>query len=153
MSRPTSRQWLLPKLRIDPDGEWFTEGEEITHAGILAYLRGNLRHDGEGYFVQAGPVRVPVEVEDTPFAVVRVESEGNALRLTVNDQSQELLDPATLRLAPGGVPYCRIKVGQFEARFTRAAAHQLGQFIHYDEGSNRATLTLGGARYQLTPGG
>ncbi len=149
MSTPDPSEWSLPQLKIDRDGDWFNEGMEITHAGILANLRGNLRQDAQGYYVQAGPVRIPVEVEDTPFTVVRVEAKGDGLGLTLNDGSQEPLDPATLRLAPGGVPYCRVKAGQFEARLTRAAAWQLAQFIQYDEASNSATLVLGGARYPL----
>jgi len=151
MSIPEPSQWGLPNLKIDRDGDWFNEGIEITHAGILANLRGNLRRDAQGYYVQAGLVRIPVEVEDTPFTVVRVEeAEGQGLLLTLNDGSQEPLGPATLRLAPGGAPYCRVKAGQFEARLTRAAAWQLARFIHYDEASNSATLVLGGARYPLT---
>ena len=150
MSTPEAPQWSLPNLKIDSDGDWLNEGVEITHAGILANLRRNLRRDSEGYYVQAGPVKIPVEVEDTPVTVVRVEAEGDSLRLTLNDGSQELLDPLTLRLGPGEVPYCRVKDGQFEARLTRAAAWQLARFIHYDEASNSATLVLGGACYPLT---
>lgn len=152
MSASASPQGVLPKLKVDRDGEWFADGKEITHAGVLANLRGNLSLDAEGYFVQAGPARIPVEVEDTPFTVLRVESEGSGLRLTLNDQSQEWLDPPTLRLTRDQVPYCRIKAGQFEARFTRAAAYQLGQLVDYDEDTDRATLILGGSRYDLTPG-
>src|SRR5574337_733895 len=102
-------QWKLPRLAINRDGEWFHEGEEITHPGILANLRGNLRRDEAGYFVQAGSVRVPVEVADTPYVVTRVEPEGQTLRLTLNDGTQELLDPATLRFTPDEIPYCRVK--------------------------------------------
>ncbi|MBI4611782.1 MAG: DUF1285 domain-containing protein [Candidatus Rokubacteria bacterium] len=149
MSTPEPSEWSLPQLKIDRDGEWLNEGTEITHAGIVANLRGNLRRDAQGYYVQAGPVRIPVDVEDTPFTVVRVEAEENGIRLTLNDGSQEPLDPRTLRLALGEVPYCRVKGNQFEARLTRAAAWQLARFIQYDEGANQATLVLAGARYPL----
>ncbi len=151
MSTPEPSEWRLPQLRIDRDVGWFNEGTEITHAGILADLRRNLRRDAQGYYVQAGPVRIPLEVEDTPFTVVRVEAAGgHGLLLTLNDGTQELLDPTTVRLARGEVPYCRAKAGQFEARLSRAAAWQLARFIQYDEASNSATLVLAGARYPLT---
>ncbi len=152
MITPVPPQWSPPELRIDRDGDWFNEGTEITHVGILASLRENLRQDSQGYYVQAGPVRIPVEVADTPFTVVRVEAEGDGLRLTLNDGSQEPLDPTTLRLAPGEVPYCRSRTDQFEVRFTRAAAWQLAKFFRYDESSNSATLILGGACFPLGPG-
>ena len=72
--------WKLPRLRIDRDGGWFHEGEEVCHEGILASLRQGLQVDAAGHFLQIGPVRVPVEVEDAPFAVVRFEADGDWLR-------------------------------------------------------------------------
>ncbi|MBI4590044.1 MAG: DUF1285 domain-containing protein [Candidatus Rokubacteria bacterium] len=147
MSDPA--QWKLPRLTVNREGEWFHEGEEVTHSGILADLWGNLRRDAAGYFLEVGPVRIPVEVADTPFLVIRMETDGPLFRLTVNDGTQEPLDPATLRLTAGDVPYCRVKGGQFEARFSRAAAYQLGQLVEYDEKTGRVSLRVGGTAYDL----
>ena len=141
--------WKLPRLRIDREGAWFQEDGEITHAGILANLLGNLQVDAQGHFLQIGPVRVPVEVEDAPFVAVRVEREGDQLVLTLNDLSRELLAVETLRFAEGAVPYCRVKDGRFGCRLSRAAAYQLLQHVAQDPSSGRATLVLGGARYPL----
>jgi hypothetical protein len=149
MSPIDPSQWKLPRLSINREGEWLHEGEEITHPGILANLRSNLRHDKAGYFVQTGPVRIPVEVADTPFVVTRVEPEGHTLRLTLNDGTQEPLNPTTLRFAPGEIPYCRVKAGQWEARLSRAAAYQLAQLLEYDEGTDEAILRVGGAAHRL----
>lgn len=141
--------WKLPRLRIDREGAWFHEDEEVTHEGILASLRDALQVDATGHFLQTGPVRVPVEVEDAPFSVVRLEPEGAGFALTLNDLSREPLDPTTLRLGAGEVPYCRVKDGKFEARFSRAAAWQLIQ--HMEPGAPGAppTLAVGGRRYAL----
>ena len=144
MSTSDPSKWTLPRLTVNREGEWLHEGQEITHPGILANLMRNLRRDAAGYFIQAGPVRVPVEVADVPFVVVRVEAAGPTLDLTLNDGTQETLDPSTLRLTAAGIPYCRIKDGQFEARLSRAAAYQLGQLIDYDEATGAAVLKLGG---------
>lgn len=141
--------WTLPRLRITRDGVWLHEGEEITHAGILANLQSNLRVDAEGHYLQIGPARVPVEVEDAPFVILRVEQEGDGLTLTLNDLGREPLAAETLSFGAGGVPRCRVKAGRFEARLSRAAAHQLLQHVEYDESSGAATLALGGARYAL----
>jgi hypothetical protein len=149
MSASDPSQWELPRLTIDRDGEWLHEGEEITHPGILANLRGNLRRDESGYFVQAGPLRIPVEVADAPFLVTRVEPHGQTLRLTLNDGTQEPLDPATLRFTSGEVPYCCVKGGRFDARLSRAAAYQFGRLVEYDEQTGEATLHLGGAAHRL----
>ncbi len=150
MSAPDPSKWTLPRLTVNREGEWLHEGQEITHPGVLASLMRNLRRDDAGYFIQAGPVRIPVEVADAPFVVVRVETDGPALRLTVNDGTQETLDPATLRLTAAGIPYCRIKGGQFEARLSRAAAYQLGRLVDYDEKTGQAILRLGGIAHRLS---
>lgn len=150
MSTSDPAKWTLPRLTVNPEGEWFHEGEEITHPGILANLMRNLRRDETGYFIQAGPVRIPVEVADAPFVVVRVEAVGARPRVTLNDGTQETLDPTTLRLTAAGIPYCRIKGGQFEARFSRAAAYQLGSLIEYDEGTGAAILRVGGTAHRLS---
>ena len=142
-------RWKLPRLAINRDGEWLDDGEEITHPGILANLWGTLRRDATGYFVQTGPVRIPVEVADTPYVVTRVEPEGQTLRLTLNDGTQELLEPATLRFTPDEIPYCSVKEGRWEARLSRAAAWLLGRLVEYDEQSGRAILRLGGQTHLL----
>ena len=141
--------WTLPRLSIGRDGEWLDDGVEITHAGILANLRSNLRRDAEGYFIQTR-ARIPVEVADVPWIVTRVSLEGDRLHVVLNDGTEEDVDPGTLRLGAGDVPYCAVKTapGQapgtaFEARFDRAAAYQLLAMAEYDEASGRGTLRLG----------
>jgi hypothetical protein len=141
--------WKLPRLRIDREGAWFHEDEEVTHDGILASLRDALQVDAAGHFIQIGPVRVPVQVEDAPFQVVRLEPSGDGFALTLNDSSREPLDPGTLRTGAGEAPYCRIKGGRFEARFSRAAAWQLLQHVEPGEAGGPATVTVGGRRYPI----
>jgi len=146
---PDPSTGTLPRLRIDRDGAWLHEGEEVTHPGILANLRGNLRVDAEGHYLQIGSVRVPLEVENTPFVILRVEREGERLMMTLTDLSREPLAPATLRLGTDGAPYCRVKDARFEARLSRAAAYQLLQHVEYDEEGGPARLVVGRARYEL----
>jgi len=146
MATPPS-EWKLPDLRIDVDGEWFDSGVQVTHPGILANLRGNLRKDAQGYFIQTR-VRIPVQVADAPFVVERVERRGDTLRAWLNDGSEQDVDPVTLRIGRGDVPYCGVARG-FEARLSRAAAYQLLALAEYDEGSGRGALRLGAREYPL----
>ncbi|HTY76420.1 MAG TPA: hypothetical protein VMI34_01275 [Candidatus Bathyarchaeia archaeon] len=141
--------WKLPRLRIDRDGGWFHEDEEVTHEGILASLRAALQVDAMGHFIQIGPARVPVEVADAPFAVVRLEPEGDGFTLTLNDLTREPLDAASLRLGAGEAPYCRVKGGRFDARFSRAAAWQLLQHVEAGADGAAATIRVGGRAYAL----
>ncbi|HEU5322688.1 MAG TPA: hypothetical protein VFX28_17915 [Methylomirabilota bacterium] len=138
----------LPRLRVDVDGAWHDDDVEVTHPGILANLRGNLRQDAGGYFIQTR-VRIPVEVADVPWVVVRLERRGERLHAVLNDATEEDVDAATLRVGPGDVPYCAVKGGAFEARFSRAAAFQLLALAEYDERTGRGALRLGGREYPL----
>jgi hypothetical protein len=149
MSAPPPSEWTLPALRVDVDGEWHDADVQITHPGVLANLRGNLRRDAAGYFIQTR-VRIPVEVADAPFVVARIERSGEVLRAWLNDGTDQEVDPATLRIGPGDVPYCAVKDGAFEARLSRAAAYQLLALADYDERSGHGALRLGGRDYSLT---
>ena len=140
--------WKLPDLRIDLDGDWYDEGIQVTHPGILANLRNNLKKDADGYFIQTR-VRIPVKVDDAPWVVTRIERRGEALHAVLNDGGEERVDPASIRLGRGDAPYCTVKAGAFEARFSRAATFQLLALADYDEASGRGALRLGGREYPL----
>jgi hypothetical protein len=140
--------WTLPKLRVDRDGDWYDDDVRVTHPGILANLRANLRRDADGYFIQTR-VRIPVQVDDVPWVVARAEPRGEMLHVILNDGSTATVDPATIRVGGGDVPYCPVKGGGVEARFSRAAAFQLLALAEYDEGTGQGTLRLGGRAWPL----
>jgi hypothetical protein len=146
---PDPSTWTLPRLRIDRDGVWFHDDAEVTHQGIVANLRENLRVDEQGHYLQIGPARVPVEVEDAPFVVERVEREGDGLVATLNDLSREPVALDTLRVDGRGIPRCRVKNGRFDARLSRAATYQLLQHAEPDPGAGRSVLVLGGRRHSV----
>src|SRR5216110_3160946 len=104
-------EWELPRLRVDVNGDWFDDDVEDTHPGVLSNLRGNLRRDAQGYFIQTR-VRIPVEVVDVPFVVVRFERGAGGLTAVLNDGSEERVEPATLRIGQADVPYCTVKGGR-----------------------------------------
>lgn len=145
---PLPAEWRLPRLRVDVDGDWFDDDVAITHAGILANLRSLLKRDAGGYFIQTR-VRIPVEVQDVPFVVTRIERRGEALHAFLGDDTETDVDPVTLRVSPDDVPYCAVKDGAFEARLSRAAAFQLLALADYDESTGRGSLRLGGREYPL----
>jgi hypothetical protein len=148
MSTTPPSEWTLPALRVDVEGEWHDGDVQITHPGVLANLRGNLRRDAAGYFIQTR-VRIPVAVADAPFIITRIERRGDELHAWLNDETEQDVDPATLRVGPGDVPYAAVKDGGFEARLSRAAAYQLLALADYDERSGRGALRLGGREYAL----
>lgn len=142
---------LSGAFRIDRDGAWRHEGVEVTHPGVLRNLYENLRADAAGYHLQAGPLRVPVLVDDAPFVVVRLDAgrDRRAIVAHLSDGSQEQLDAATLTLDRHGVPYCRVKGGQFRARLSVPAWLQLAEKVEPDPESGQPTLVLGDRRVPL----
>lgn len=149
---PTGDQWTLPRLHIDVDGDWYDDDVEVTHPGVLANLRSNLRRDAQGYFIQTR-VRIPVTAADVPWVVTRVERQDDRLHAILNDGTEIVIDPATLRFSAADVPYCAIKDGAFEARLSRAATYQLLALGEYDERTGRGALRLGGREYELRRSG
>jgi uncharacterized protein len=142
-------------FRIDRDGAWRHEGQEVTHPGVLRNLYANLRADEAGHYLQVGPARIPVDVDDAPFVVTRVEippAPGDALRVQLSDGSEETVDPAGLSIGPSGAPYCRVKSGAFRARFSVPAWLQLAALIEEEPGSGTPVLVLGSRRLPLSPG-
>jgi hypothetical protein len=141
-------------FRIDREGAWRHEGVEVSHPGVLRNLYANLRADGETHYLQVGPRRVPVEVDDAPFVVVRAEAGPDPTRLTLylSDGSLEPLDPGTLSVCLHGIPYCRVKKGRFRARFSVAAWLQLAGHIEDDARSGEPVLILGGRRITVRRG-
>ena len=145
---------LSGAFRIDRDGVWHHEGVEVTHPGVLRNLYANLRADGETYHLQTGPFRVPVDVADAPFVVLRAEVDRDAgtVEMHLTDGTRERLRPETLRLDGQGIPHCRVKDGQFPARLSLAAWLQLASRVEIDQGSGEAILVLGDRRFVLRGG-
>jgi uncharacterized protein len=140
--------WKLPRLRIDVEGEWYDDDVQVTHPGVLANLRANLRRDSQGYFIQTR-VRIPVEVDDVPWVISRIEVRGDRLHAYLNDGTEDDIDAATVRLGAGDVPYCPVKGGAFEARLSRAATFQLLALANYDERTGVGHLKVAGREYPL----
>jgi uncharacterized protein len=142
-------------FRIDRDGVWRHEGQEVTHPGVVRNLYANLRVDGEGHFLQVGPARIAVEVDDAPFVVTRVDvpdsvaDPGGPLRIYLTDGTHEVLDPATIWIGPHETPYCRVMEGRFHARFSVAAWLQLARLVEEEPGSGRPILVMGARRLVL----
>jgi len=148
---PAGDPGLSGAFRIDREGAWRHEGVEVTHPGVLRNLFANLRVEGEQYHLQAGPWRIPIQVDDTPFVVVSTGagSGRDSIDAHLSDGSQEPLDVESLVLGRHGTPYCRVKNGRFLARLSVAAWLQLAEKIEPDPVSGAPVLFLGGRRIVL----
>ena len=140
---------------VAKDGKWYHEGAEISHRSIFLWLIQNLEKDEQGqYIVHLNNQKCVLEVEDTPLVVQRVdwsaaeEAGEGKLVLTLNDERQEVLDPASLWLSRENVLYCLVKGGHIPARFLRAAYYQIANYIDEDE-DGTFFLLLNGRKYPI----
>jgi hypothetical protein len=147
----------LSPLRIDKEGRWFYGDEEITHRKTyLLYCRHLTRDESGRIILRIGQEQCLVEVEDVPFVVKTLDfilSDQGQLKsiwLTLNDETREQLNQRTLRIGPGNVPYCQVRGGAFEARFSRGAYQLLLPYIQHDEEAKRFFINIAGKEYDLT---
>lgn len=146
------------KLRIDKEGRWFFQEEEITHWRTYLLFNKNLIRDENGKLkVRIGQEECPVEAEDAPFVVrsldFKLEAEGRlkSIVLILNDESREVLIPETLFIGPENVLYCLVRNQMFTARFSRNAYQLLFPYIQHVEAENRFFLVINGQKYELRP--
>ena len=143
-------------FRIDREGAWHHDDQEVTHPGVLRSLYANLRAEDRTHYLQVGPARIPVVVDDAPFVVTRVEptcvpeDSQHIIRIHLSDGTAEWLGAEAFWLGPRETPYCRVKSGRFVARLSVAAWLQLARFVEEGAGPGQAVLVLGDRRVPLS---
>lgn len=64
-------------MQIARDGTWYHEGEPITRLALAQLFSGILRLEEDGCYYLVTPVeKWAIRVDDVPFVVVRMETEG-----------------------------------------------------------------------------
>jgi hypothetical protein len=139
------------KISFGKDGWWYANDERIENRRINLLFSQHLHKTAEGtYEIAIGWDKVTVTIDDTPYVVTRVTGDGvQGLLLRLNDESEELLDPATLHVGQDHVLYCRVKGGEHAARFLRPAYYQLTAHIQEDTATNSFLLHLGNTTYPI----
>jgi len=157
-SRKPLEGMLSSGIYVDQEGDWYYGEEKIIREDILELFLTNLFRASEGhFFVDWRGQRCTLEVADTPFIITRVDRirsedgqrEEILLRLK-HLPSPEILDPSTLQVGTGNIPYCTVRNGQHRARFSRPAYYQLASWIAYDSDTDSFFLELNDTRYHLT---
>jgi uncharacterized protein len=147
-------------IRIDIDGLWFYRSIEMSRRDIVRLFYRHLVKDESGrYYIQMKEQRYPVEVEDTAYIVwslLWIDSHKGGeecIHLLLSDDSVEILALETLRIGRNGVPYCRVKNGSFDARFSRSSYNRLAEHIQYDPQRSDYFVMLGKRRYYIAEDG
>ena len=146
----------MSDLRIDREGVWFYRGAEMAREDIIKLFYQHLQKDASGhYYIQIGKQRFQVEVEDTAYVVQAVRWVGGShtseecIYLYLSDGSIEELDPGTLCISKENIPYCKIRSGRFDARFSLSSYYQLTEHIQHDAARNAYFIRLRGHIYRI----
>ncbi|HBF62723.1 MAG TPA: DUF1285 domain-containing protein, partial [Gammaproteobacteria bacterium] len=72
---PPLEQWQPDKrgevdIRIDREGRWFHEGDQIKRQPLIDLFATLLRKEGDAYFLVTPVEQMRIEVEDSPFLVI-----------------------------------------------------------------------------------
>ncbi|TMA37615.1 MAG: DUF1285 domain-containing protein [Deltaproteobacteria bacterium] len=138
------------KIKFGKDGRWYSDDELIPNRAIGRLFSRALQvlPDGRAR-LELGEDRADVIIEDTPWVVTAVEgSPQQGFTIVLNDETRELLDPATLRIGAENVLYCRVKGGAHEARWLRPAYYDLMRYAETGPGAE-VVLPVGGRRIRL----
>lgn len=134
------------RLFIDKEGKWYQNGAEIIHSGVLnQFLEALEKDQAGGYRIRIGREVCAVEVEDTPFIVLRVVKQDNGeLSLELNDGGHENFKSDSFWINNQNIPYSMVKNGEFPARFSRPAYYELAKWVVFDEEKQTFFLDING---------
>lgn len=136
------------EIKIDREGIWYYRGAHMFRKDILCIFFNHLKIDERGkYFIQLNEEICYLDVEDTAFVVTSVHNTDDLVLILLSDDSLETLDLNSLRVGKDNIMYCKIKGGQFAARFTRKAYYQLAEMIEADEEGKRFFINSGGRQH------
>ena len=142
---------------IDKDGSWYFQGTEMKRQDIVQYFYRYLKRDGDGnYLIEIQDDRCDVGVEDVPYVIKSIfvgfseDNDRPHIELALNDGSKERLNlDAPFRTGKDNVLYCRVRNGEFEARFSRPAYYEFCNYIEYDSRKEKYSLMLNQHSYSL----
>lgn len=146
------------EIRIDKDGIWYFHGKEMKRLDIVEYFYQHLKRDNNGnYLVEIENDCCLVSVEDAPY-VIRSVAVGcskfdGKLRIEISltdGSSEELNHDLPLWTGDDNVMYCRVKRGEYAARFSRSAYYQLCEYAEYDSEREQYFIKLTDRSYPVT---
>jgi hypothetical protein len=144
-------------IRVDREGRFIHEGEEVTHQGLKeALFRWLDRLDDGRYVLRLDDRRYAyVDVDDTPLVARAARLEPGPperVLLALSDGAEEPLDPATLTIDGAGVLRALVRGGRLEARLATAATAALADRITERQGRPpQPALALDGRLHPLRP--
>ena len=123
-------------IRLDAEGRFWHEGQEVTHHGLrAAFFRWLDRNPDGRYVLRLDEKRfVYLDVDDAPFLVRSLRWDGERAIAVLSDGSEEALDLNSVHLREG-IAYATVKA-RFDARLSAAAWSTLAEKISERDGAH-----------------
>lgn len=137
------------RYTIDREGRLWIEGTELTDPQVLNFFMKKMQRLANGqYLVLCMGETNLIKAEDVPYVVQSIAIGPEAIALVFPGNYRENLDPETLEVGRDNVLYCRIRHGEFKARFNRKTYLELSRLVRKDA-KNNYYLSLGKHRYPI----
>lgn len=118
-------------LRLDKSGTFWHEGTAVSHPrlrqALLRWL--DVRDDGRDIVRLDEKRYAYVEIEDAHLRALSARWDGDRCIVLWDDDQEEELDYASLRLAPDHAFYARARSGRLRARIAGAAHHAIAERV------------------------
>lgn len=134
---------------IDAEGIVWHDGTELDDPELLHFFMEKLHREKDGslQLICQGEL-CTFECEDVPYVVQSFDEIKEGLLLHFPGKYEELLKPESLRVGKENVLYCKVKKGEFDARFSRKAYWELAKRISQNE-EKKYILHLQGRDYPI----
>lgn len=118
-------------IRLDSEGHFWHDGARVTRQSMAqAFSRWLRQHpDDKRFILSNGYDWTYITVDDVPFFVVSACVQPEEIQLTLSDGTTEPLDLESLSIGRHDALYCRVKGGEFEARFQPQAQTELASAL------------------------
>jgi uncharacterized protein len=140
------------RIRIDKDGKWYYENNEIINPMVLRSFCEALEKDETGrYRIVMESEICYIDVEDTPFVVSAIRGDPQCgIYLRLNNFQVHPLEPDRLCIGKENVLYTILPDGM-KVRFTRPAYYSLALLMEQDEAGG-IVLKIKDTIYPICPG-
>ena len=135
---------------IDVEGIVWHDGTEMEDPWLLKFFMEKMTRLPDGRFqaLCQGETCL-IQAEDVPYVIQSIEVSPQKVILKFPGGYQEELNPNTLVVGKENVLYCKVRAGEFEARFNRKSYLELAKQIEVDPKEKKYYLKLSGQKYLI----
>ncbi len=135
---------------MDDEGHFWHEGVEMDDPGTLRSFMSTMELLPNGRFkVLCQGEECHVVVQDVPYVVKGVHFFADHIELLFPGGYKEALNPSTLFVGPLNVLYCKIRDGEFTARFNRSTYLEIAKKIQFDPREKSFYLRINNQDYTI----